>query len=84
MAEFGGWVVQPIMSFPSLVLCFAITVGSPRSPVSKTTLTLISITSCVLGLVCATHVNCPLVVKITLHVPEHLIADGEQTPYSPY
>uniref|UniRef100_A0ACB8F2Z9 Astrotactin-1 n=1 Tax=Sphaerodactylus townsendi TaxID=933632 RepID=A0ACB8F2Z9_9SAUR len=53
-------------------------VGSPRSPVSKTTLTLISITSCVIGLVCASHVNCPLVVKITLHVPEHLIADGSR------
>ncbi|XP_025029665.1 astrotactin-1-like [Python bivittatus] len=51
-------------------------VGSPRSPVSKTTLTLISITSCIVGLVCASHVNCPLVVKITLHVPEHLIADA--------
>nr|XP_035922838.1 astrotactin-1-like isoform X1 [Halichoerus grypus] len=53
-------------------------VGSPRSPVNKTTLTLISITSCVIGLVCASHVSCPLVVKITLHVPEHLIADGSR------
>ncbi|KAK2084819.1 Astrotactin-1 [Saguinus oedipus] len=53
-------------------------VGSPRSPVNKTTLTLISITSCVIGLVCSSHVNCPLVVKITLHVPEHLIADGSR------
>ncbi|KAK2502045.1 hypothetical protein MC885_014163 [Smutsia gigantea] len=51
-------------------------VGSPRSPVNKTTLTLISITSCVIGLVCSSHISCPLVVKITLHVPEHLIADG--------
>ena len=46
---------------------------------NKTTLTLISITSCVIGLVCSSHVSCPLVVKITLHVPEHLIADGELT-----
>uniref|UniRef100_A0A480NNZ1 Astrotactin-1 isoform 2 n=1 Tax=Sus scrofa TaxID=9823 RepID=A0A480NNZ1_PIG len=53
-------------------------VGSPRSPVNKTTLTLISITSCVIGLVCSSHVSCPLVVKITLHVPEHLIADGSR------
>lgn len=44
---------------------------------NKTTLTLISITSCVIGLVCSSHVSCPLVVKITLHVPEHLIADGK-------
>lgn len=56
-------------------LCFA--VGSPRSPVNKTTLTLISVTSCVISLVCSSHMSCPLVVKITLHVPEHLIADGE-------
>ncbi|NXP34652.1 ASTN1 protein, partial [Leiothrix lutea] len=53
-------------------------VGSPRSPVNKTTLTLISVTSCVISLVCSSHMNCPLVVKITLHVPEHLIADGSR------
>ncbi|KAM7053701.1 astrotactin-1 isoform 3-T3 [Molossus nigricans] len=53
-------------------------VGSPRSPVNKTTLMLISITSCAIGLVCASHTSCPLVVKITLHVPEHLIADGSR------
>ncbi|XP_006907963.1 astrotactin-1 [Pteropus alecto] len=53
-------------------------VGSPRSPVNKTTLTLISLTSCVIGLVYSSHVSCPLVVKITLHVPEHLIADGSR------
>uniref|UniRef100_A0A8C6MTX2 Astrotactin 1 n=1 Tax=Mus spicilegus TaxID=10103 RepID=A0A8C6MTX2_MUSSI len=29
-------------------------------------------------LVCSSHVSCPLVVKITLHVPEHLIADGSR------
>lgn len=57
--------------------CVSLPVGSPRSPVNKTTLMLISITSCAVGLVCASHVSCPLVVKITLHVPEHLIADGE-------
>ncbi|NXF50092.1 ASTN1 protein, partial [Oceanites oceanicus] len=53
-------------------------VGSPRSPVNKTTLTLISVTSCVISLVCSSHMSCPLVVKITLHVPEHLIADGSR------
>lgn len=58
---------------------FLFSVGSPRSPVNKTTLTLISITSCVIGLVCSSHVSCPLVVRITLHVPEHLIADGKPT-----
>ncbi|KAG9483050.1 hypothetical protein GDO78_009147, partial [Eleutherodactylus coqui] len=53
-------------------------VGSPRSPVNKMTLTLLSITSCVLGLVCSSHISCPLIVRITLHVPEHLIADGSR------
>uniref|UniRef100_A0A8C4W5B2 Astrotactin 1 n=1 Tax=Gopherus evgoodei TaxID=1825980 RepID=A0A8C4W5B2_9SAUR len=52
--------------------------GSPRSPVNKTTLTLISVTSCVISLVCSSHMSCPLIVKITLHVPEHLIADGSR------
>lgn len=66
----GGWVLG-LKEF----LCLA--VGSPRSPVNKTTLTLISVTSCVISLVCSSHMSCPLVVKITLHVPEHLIADGE-------
>uniref|UniRef100_F6TG92 Evolutionarily conserved-signaling intermediate in Toll pathway, mitochondrial n=1 Tax=Xenopus tropicalis TaxID=8364 RepID=F6TG92_XENTR len=53
-------------------------VGSPRSPVNKMTLTLISVTSCVIGLVCSSQLSCPLIVKITLHVPEHLIADGSR------
>ncbi|XP_077132366.1 astrotactin-1 isoform X2 [Ranitomeya variabilis] len=53
-------------------------VGSPRSPVNKMTLTLLSITSCVIGLVCSSHISCPLIVRITLHVPEHLIADGSR------
>lgn len=64
--------------YHSILFAFVLfSVGSPRSPVNKTTLTLISVTSCVIGLVCSSHVSCPLVVKITLHVPEHLIADGE-------
>uniref|UniRef100_A0A4W4EDZ4 Astrotactin-1/2 N-terminal domain-containing protein n=1 Tax=Electrophorus electricus TaxID=8005 RepID=A0A4W4EDZ4_ELEEL len=51
--------------------------GSSRSPISKTTLTLISVVSCVIGLVCSTHLSCSLNVRVILHVPEHLIADGE-------
>ncbi|KAG7264195.1 hypothetical protein CRUP_015514, partial [Coryphaenoides rupestris] len=49
--------------------------GSPRSPINKTTLTLISVVSCLLGLVYASHLSCTLAVRIVLHVPEHLIAD---------
>uniref|UniRef100_A0A667XQW0 Astrotactin 1 n=1 Tax=Myripristis murdjan TaxID=586833 RepID=A0A667XQW0_9TELE len=51
--------------------------GSPRSPINKTTLTLISITSCVIGLVYSSHLSCSLSVRVILHVPEHLIADGK-------
>uniref|UniRef100_A0A671PQ51 Astrotactin-1/2 N-terminal domain-containing protein n=1 Tax=Sinocyclocheilus anshuiensis TaxID=1608454 RepID=A0A671PQ51_9TELE len=50
--------------------------GSPRSPINKTTLTLISVVSCVIGLVCTSHLSCSLNVRVILHVPEHLIADG--------
>uniref|UniRef100_A0A8C6WQZ3 Astrotactin 1 n=1 Tax=Neogobius melanostomus TaxID=47308 RepID=A0A8C6WQZ3_9GOBI len=50
--------------------------GSPRSPINKTTLTLISVISCALGLVYASHLACSLSVRVILHVPEHLIADG--------
>lgn len=74
-----SWVLQ--VPGLTVLLCFA--VGSPRSPVNKTTLTLISVTSCVISLVCSSHMNCPLVVKITLHVPEHLIADGERPVVQP-
>ncbi|XP_026867160.2 astrotactin-1 isoform X1 [Electrophorus electricus] len=52
--------------------------GSSRSPISKTTLTLISVVSCVIGLVCSTHLSCSLNVRVILHVPEHLIADGSR------
>lgn len=75
----SSWVPQ--VSGLTVLSCF--TVGSPRSPVNKTTLTLISVTSCVISLVCSSHMNCPLVVKITLHVPEHLIADGEHPTVLP-
>ncbi|KAK7945426.1 hypothetical protein WMY93_001154 [Mugilogobius chulae] len=52
--------------------------GSPRSPINKTTLTLISVISCALGLVYASHLACSLSVRVILHVPEHLIADGSR------
>ncbi|XP_017326652.1 astrotactin-1 isoform X4 [Ictalurus punctatus] len=52
--------------------------GSPRSPINKTTLTLISVTSCVIGLVYSSHLSCGLNVRVVLHVPEHLIADGSR------
>uniref|UniRef100_A0A3Q2CBV7 Astrotactin 1 n=1 Tax=Cyprinodon variegatus TaxID=28743 RepID=A0A3Q2CBV7_CYPVA len=51
--------------------------GSPRSPINKTTLTLISVISCVIGLVYSSHLACSLSVRVILHVPEHLIADGK-------
>lgn len=51
--------------------------GSPRSPINKTTLTLISVISCVIGLVYSSHLSCSLSVRVILHVPEHLIADGK-------
>ncbi|XP_062849986.1 astrotactin-1 isoform X3 [Trichomycterus rosablanca] len=52
--------------------------GSPRSPINKTTLTLISVASCVIGLVYSSHLSCGLNVRVVLHVPEHLIADGSR------
>ncbi|XP_054620844.1 astrotactin-1 isoform X3 [Dunckerocampus dactyliophorus] len=52
--------------------------GSPRSPISKTTLTLISVISCVISLVYCSHLSCSLSVRVILHVPEHLIADGSR------
>ncbi|XP_051943673.1 astrotactin-1 isoform X6 [Hippocampus zosterae] len=52
--------------------------GSPRSPVNKTTLTLISVISCVMSLVYCSHISCSLSVRVILHVPEHLIADGSR------
>ncbi|XP_069465764.1 astrotactin-2 isoform X1 [Ambystoma mexicanum] len=50
--------------------------GSLRSPVNKTALTLIAASSCILAVVCSAQIPCPLTVKVTLHVPEHFIADG--------
>nr|XP_010783037.1 PREDICTED: disabled homolog 2-interacting protein-like [Notothenia coriiceps] len=52
--------------------------GSPRSPINKTTLTLISVISCVIGLVYSSHMSCSIAVRVILHVPEHLIADGSR------
>lgn len=66
----------PPPPFPFLVCLFP-AAGSPRSPINKTTLTLISVISCVIGLVYSSHLSCNLSVRVILHVPEHLIADGK-------
>ncbi|XP_060768289.1 astrotactin-2-like [Neoarius graeffei] len=50
--------------------------GCPQSPMSKATLTLITVSTCVLAVVYGSHTSCPLSVKVTLHVPEHFVADG--------
>ncbi|KAI5089101.1 astrotactin-1 isoform X2, partial [Silurus meridionalis] len=50
--------------------------GCPQSPMSKTTLTLITVSTCVLAMVYGSQTSCPLTVKVTLHVPEHFVADG--------
>ncbi|KAM7324851.1 hypothetical protein ACRRTK_017156 [Alexandromys fortis] len=46
-----------------------------KSPVNKTALTMIAVSSCILAMVCGNQMSCPLTVKVTLHVPEHFIAD---------
>lgn len=61
----------------SPAVCLFPAAGSPRSPINKTTLTLISVISCVIGLVYSSHLSCSLSVRVILHVPEHLIADGK-------
>lgn len=48
-----------------------------HSPLNKVTLTLITISTCVVAIVYATQDSCPLTVKVTLHVPEHFVADGK-------
>uniref|UniRef100_A0A674MCF3 Astrotactin 2 n=1 Tax=Takifugu rubripes TaxID=31033 RepID=A0A674MCF3_TAKRU len=50
--------------------------GHRNSPLSKVTLTLITISTCVMAIVYAAQDSCPLTVKVTLHVPEHFVADG--------
>ncbi|XP_068608676.1 astrotactin-2-like [Brachionichthys hirsutus] len=52
------------------------TKGHPHSPLNKVTLMLITISTCVIAIVYATQDSCPLSVKVTLHVPEHFVADG--------
>nr|XP_035972365.1 astrotactin-2-like isoform X1 [Halichoerus grypus] len=52
--------------------------GLLKSPVNKTALTLIAVSSCILAMVCGSQMSCPLTVKVTLHVPEHFIADGKK------
>ncbi|OCT65667.1 hypothetical protein XELAEV_18041903mg, partial [Xenopus laevis] len=49
-----------------------------KSPLSRTTLTLVGVSACVLAVVCGSQLSCPLTVKVTLHVPEHFIADGSR------
>ena len=67
-----------VLTTPHSPACaFVSAAGSPRSPVNKTTLTLISVISCVIGLVYSSHLSCSLSVRVILHVPEHLIADGK-------
>ncbi|KPP75768.1 hypothetical protein Z043_104961, partial [Scleropages formosus] len=50
--------------------------GCPHSPVNKATLTVITISACILAVVYGSQLPCPLTVKVILHVPEHFIADG--------
>ncbi|KAG7270802.1 hypothetical protein CRUP_001536 [Coryphaenoides rupestris] len=50
--------------------------GHPPSPLNKINLTLITIITCVVAAVFATQNPCTLSVKVTLHVPEHFVADG--------
>ncbi|KAM4695638.1 astrotactin-2 [Rhinophrynus dorsalis] len=47
-----------------------------KSPLSRTALTLVGASVCVLVVVCSSQLSCLLSVKVTLHVPEHFIADG--------
>lgn len=56
---------------------FFLPLGHSHSPLNKVTLTLITISTCVIAIVYATQESCPLTVKVTLHVPEHFIADGK-------
>uniref|UniRef100_A0A2I2Y1Z8 Astrotactin-2 n=1 Tax=Gorilla gorilla gorilla TaxID=9595 RepID=A0A2I2Y1Z8_GORGO len=58
--------------------------GLLKSPVNKTALTLIAVSSCILAMVCGSQMSCPLTVKVTLHVPEHFIADGECSCHEGY
>ncbi|KAL0965496.1 hypothetical protein UPYG_G00282030 [Umbra pygmaea] len=50
--------------------------GCPQSLMNKATLTMITISMCVLAVVYGTQLSCSLNVKVTLHVPEHFVADG--------
>lgn len=63
-----------LTEFFFLCMCFP---GLLKSPVNKTALTLIAVSSCILAMVCGNQMSCPLTVKVTLHVPEHFIADGK-------
>ncbi|XP_032904775.1 astrotactin-2 isoform X6 [Amblyraja radiata] len=74
--DFGSQVTRTLESLgrgEEKKPCYA---GSPRSPLNRTALTLITVSSCILTVVYGGHLTCPLMVKVTLHVPEHFIADG--------
>lgn len=65
------------LSFFCTFLFLSLPSGHSHSPLNKVTLTLITISTCVIAIVYATQDSCPLTVKVTLHVPEHFIADGK-------
>ncbi|XP_053329873.1 astrotactin-2 [Spea bombifrons] len=50
--------------------------GTLKSSLSRSAMTMVGISACVLAVVCGSQIPCHLSVKITLHVPEHFIADG--------
>ncbi|CAG5897187.1 unnamed protein product [Menidia menidia] len=52
--------------------------GSPRSPINKTTLTLISVISCALGLVYSSHLSCSLPWPYTIFQRGFDLVMGEQ------
>uniref|UniRef100_A0A665WLG6 Astrotactin 2 n=1 Tax=Echeneis naucrates TaxID=173247 RepID=A0A665WLG6_ECHNA len=64
-----NYLISPFFLFLYLL-------GHLHSPLNKVTLTLITISTCVIAIVYATQDSCPLTVKVTLHVPEHFVADG--------
>ncbi len=64
-----------------LPLPFSLSLPLGHSPLNKVTLTLITISTCVIAIVYATQDSCPLTVKVTLHVPEHFVADGKYNTF---
>lgn len=64
-----------------MTFSLSLPLGHPHSPLNKVTLTLITISTCVIAIVYATQDSCPLTVKVTLHVPEHFVADGKYNTF---